>query len=266
MEKYVPYDIYCRLKEDFSYVQDNIGECLGVVLRGSQNYNISDEHSDIDTIAIVIPNFDDYCLNKPPINYTIDFNNGKVEVKDVRLVNSLLKKQNINTLEILFTHFVFMSPTYGELFEPFFDKRDRIARYNSKSLLNGVVGCIHQVVHDILTKSAYVDPDNCKKVAKSYSHLLRYFHFLQNYVNGIPFKECLVIEDEYESDYLVSVKRGNSFTDKEARYVAMFCDEEAIKLRDKFLNNPVYFDDKQVEKIMDDTVKNIIFTKFREEM
>lgn len=67
----------------------NLGyEVIGTFLQGSFNYgeNISDEQSDIDTKCLVIPTFNDFCLNKPPISTThICDNNEHIDLKDFRL-------------------------------------------------------------------------------------------------------------------------------------------------------------------------------------
>ena len=48
-----------RLRADFDIVESLGYTCIGTFLFGSQNYEIDTDESDIDTRAIVIPNFMD---------------------------------------------------------------------------------------------------------------------------------------------------------------------------------------------------------------
>ena len=76
---------------------------LGVFLYGSQNYGTSTENSDVDTKAILIPSFGDLILREPVSKEIHLANNEHCEVKDIRELVKMFKKQNINFLEILYT-------------------------------------------------------------------------------------------------------------------------------------------------------------------
>lgn len=60
--------IFDRLNKDMQRLQKDGFEVVGVFLRGSQNYNLDCDNSDIDTVAIVLPSIDDVILNKQPIS------------------------------------------------------------------------------------------------------------------------------------------------------------------------------------------------------
>lgn len=53
-----------RIESDYQYVESLGYKVLGVFLQGSQNYGLAYEGSDIDTKCIVLPSFEDFCLNK----------------------------------------------------------------------------------------------------------------------------------------------------------------------------------------------------------
>ena len=63
--------IFDRLNKDMQRLQKDGFEVVGVFLRGSQNYNLDCDNSDIDTVAIVLPSIDDVILNKQPISTTL---------------------------------------------------------------------------------------------------------------------------------------------------------------------------------------------------
>ena len=96
--------IDARLKSDYELLEAEGYEVVGVFLQGSQNYKLDNEQSDIDTKAIVLPTFDDFIDNRPAVSTKLIVgNNEQMDVKDIRVMFEVLKKSNINFLEILFT-------------------------------------------------------------------------------------------------------------------------------------------------------------------
>ncbi len=82
-----------------------------IALQGSQNYHMDDEHSDIDTKVLAIPNMEDLIFNKKPISHTLIMENEEhVDCKDIRLYFNTFRKQNINFVEILFSDYVIVNP------------------------------------------------------------------------------------------------------------------------------------------------------------
>lgn len=101
--------------------------------------------SDVDTKAIVLPSFEDFCKAKNPISHThVLENNEHLDLKDIRIMLPIFKKQNINFIEILFTKYKFLNPEYEELFKPVLEAREAIARYNDFAAINCQVGMIYQ--------------------------------------------------------------------------------------------------------------------------
>lgn len=60
-----------RLADDYKYVRSLGHNVLGVFVQGSDNYLLSWDGSDIDTKAIILPSFEDFCLNKKPVSTTL---------------------------------------------------------------------------------------------------------------------------------------------------------------------------------------------------
>ena len=105
--------IFNRLKEDYALLEKRGYEVLGVFLYGSDNYGLSDEQSDIDTKAIIIPKFDDLVFNREYVSDTfIENDNSLMDVKDIRFMFKIYLKQNINFLETLFTPYCELNPEY----------------------------------------------------------------------------------------------------------------------------------------------------------
>ena len=126
---------YNKAKEKFPHTT-----ILGVFLYGSQNYNIATEDSDVDTIAILIPSFDDLVL-RTPISEEIHFENGEhCVVKDIREVVKQWKKQSLNYLEILFTKHYILNPQWKEMWNYFVDIKEDIAHMNKNLTIKSIIG------------------------------------------------------------------------------------------------------------------------------
>ena len=130
-----------RIQSDYEYVESLGYKVLGVFLQGSQNYGLAYEGSDIDTKCIVIPAFEDFCLNKKPVSTTLILpSNEHIDVKDIRLMFECFKKQNVNFVEILFTKYKMVNPEYEDVYKPMLENAESIARYNNYAFINCMAG------------------------------------------------------------------------------------------------------------------------------
>ena len=203
--------IFKRLKEHYKEI-DGKYEIVGLFLQGSQNYglDIYDEKykSDIDTKAVVLPALKDIVMNTSPISTTLILdNNEHIDLKDIRVVFDVFKKQNINFIEILFTKFRIVNPEYKDLWEKLTDRREEIARLDYNKALNCQCGMSKQkyvalkhpypAIVDKIEKFGY-DP-------KQLHHILRMNDFIKKYVKGKPYEECLVPDNKTE---LIYIKKG----------------------------------------------------------
>lgn len=133
--------IFDKLKSYYEILCEKYGEdsILGVYLYGSQNYNFSDEYSDIDAKAIYVPSLLEISYNKPMISkelHTVD--GAHIEIKDIRLMAEMLKKQNLNFLEILFTKYYYENPKYFAINSYWRSIREDISLYDRKRMLISV--------------------------------------------------------------------------------------------------------------------------------
>lgn len=103
--------IMARIHQHLDAVRATGREWVGIFLQGSQNYELDYAGSDIDTKAILLPNFSDFVLCSKPISTThIMENNEHVDFKDIRLMFECIKKQNVNFVEILSLVITFSIP------------------------------------------------------------------------------------------------------------------------------------------------------------
>lgn len=174
-------DISVALLEHYNKVKEKFPHTtiLGVFLYGSQNYNIATEESDVDTVAILIPSFEDLVLGTP-ISKEIRFKNGEhCVVKDIREIVKQWKKQSLNFLEILFTDYCIVNPIFQEEWDEILKEREFIARMDLNKAIKAIYG---QAKHTYLQ-----DKTSKKKQANA----LRMFFFLQDLVCWKPYKDCM---------------------------------------------------------------------------
>lgn len=240
-------------------------EYVGIFLQGSQNYKLDYEDSDVDTKMILLPSFEDFIrVNKPMSHTYVRENNEHIDLKDIRLVVDIFKKQNVNFVEILFSEYLILNDRFKEIFQPMIDNRERIARFNPYGALNCMVGMSLEkykalehpypsILHKI-EKFGY-DP-------KQLHHIFRMRDFIERYVKGESYKECLVPKD---TEFMIAVKKG-LYTVEEARVLAKELVMEIGEIRQKYQEKHPNVIDEEVGRIMADVVLNIIRQYFTEEL
>ena len=86
-------------------------------LFGSQNYNLADKHSDVDTKSIILPSKKDWLFGDFEYSDIVMPDKSHAEVKDLVAKLKQFDKGNINFLEILYTPYVAVNPYFKEINE-----------------------------------------------------------------------------------------------------------------------------------------------------
>ena len=138
---------------------------VGVFLQGSQNYGLDYEGSDIDTKCIVLPTLEDLIFNRKPVSTThVLPNEEHLDLKDVRLYFQTFRKQNLNFMEILFTKYKIVNPTYEPMWNRLVENNEQIARYNPVGAVKTMKGIAmekyHAMEHRYPSKVDLIDTQN----------------------------------------------------------------------------------------------------------
>ena len=251
--------IFARLQEHYneSLQYFPAEQIVGCFLQGSQNYGLDYEGSDVDTKLIVVPNFRDICLNKKPVSTThVRANDEHTDWKDVRLYMETFRKQNLNFLEILFTDFFIVNPMYQEEWNRLVEAREFIARMNEYRAVKSMKGIALEKYHameheypskvDVLAKWGY-DP-------KQLHHLLRVEEYLERYIAGEPYFECLSPRDP---EYLIEVKRGK-YALEEARVIADTAKVHVEAMAEEFCSSRTDVEQEWCRVLLEDVSHNIM--------
>ena len=174
-------------------------QLLGIFLYGSQNYSIATETSDVDTKAILVPTLREVCLEKP-VSRELHFDNGEhCEVKDIRELVKMFRKQNINYLETLYTDYCWINPKYNRLWREYFvNNREKISHMNMRAALMSICG---QAIHTLKQN---------KTDGKTFSNALRLYHTLKKYIERENYDKCIdmIFHEEGLAEKLISYKKN----------------------------------------------------------
>lgn len=246
------------------YKEANI---IGVFCQGSQNYGLDCENSDIDTKCILTPTFADIALAKSPVSTThILPNNEHLDAKDIRNYIACFRKQNLNSLEILFTDFYIINPLYKEEWKRLVEARERIARMNPWRAVKAMKGVAlekyHAIEHEypskmeILAKYGYD--------GKQLHHLVRIDYFLTQYIAGADYGTAMVPTGSMR-DFLMSIKT-NEWDLIAARNLAEVSLNHIEELSTWFCNKTEDKEDPEMRDLLEDVSYNIMKIAVKNEL
>ena len=261
-DKYIMDGIREHYNEALEYFPEDRIVCL--VLQGSQNYGLDIPSSDIDTKLIVTPTFKDVAMNRQPISTThIRVDNSHTDWKDIRLMLQTFRKCNLNFLEILFSPYCIINPLYAEEWNLLIQNNELIANYDPckyvKTMCELSRRKYEQMEHE--SPSHHDDIEKFGYSPKELHHLLRIEEYIERYIAGEPYKDCLISK---LPDYLISVKQG-CYTLGDARWIANcsmshieeMCDASPFKEHD--IN-------RDVNKLLDDVQYEIMKIAIKKEI
>lgn len=236
---------------------------VGVFAQGSMNYGLDYEGSDIDTKCFLVPTLEDIIFNKKPISTThIRANEEHIDFKDIRLFLTTVRKQNLNFMEILFTKYKIVNPTYEPMWNRLIENNEQIARYNPVGAVKTMKGIAmekyHAMEHRYPSKIDIIDKWGYD--GKQLSHLVRVREYLTRYIEGEKYSDCLISQ---MPDYLKALKiitdEGFYYDLEGAREIAKIELNLVTKMSDKFAaahkDDPV---DWHVDVLLDDVQRDIM--------
>ena len=234
---------------------------VGVFLQGSQNYGLDYKGSDIDTKCIILPTLEDLIFNRKPVSTThVLPNEEHLDLKDVRLYFQTFRKQNLNFMEILFTKYKIVNPTYEYFWDKLVANNEMIARYNPVGAVKTMKGIAmekyHAMEHRYPSKVELIDSIGYDP--KQLHHLLRVEEYLYRYISGELYEDCLYSR---MGDFLQKVKNTKDlvYQLEEAKKIAVDSLAEVVKMADDFsarhADDPV---DERVDILLDETQREIM--------
>lgn len=228
---------------------------LGIFCIGSQNYGLSTEKSDLDSRLIILPDIKDIIFGKR-ISCVRKLQNGDtIDVKDVRLALPNLKKQNINSLEILFTNYAIVNPLYAHEWNKLLEAREAITRYDENAAMHSIWGQYwenKQVYIELQSELGY----NSKKLC----NMIKNKWFMSAYASNLPFIELLKVP---HTQYLKDLKEGKiKLSKEETRDIENRAENLMQTLLRDFKPKPI---DEEIGKLLDSVLFDIMKKGLKEE-
>lgn len=232
---------------------------VGIFYQGSGNYGLDYEGSDVDTKCIVTPTFKDIALARKPMSTThVRENDEHIDMKDIRLYVQTFRKQNLNFLEILYTPYGwFPNQYFYEQWKRLVEAREEITHYdpvrNVKSMMGIASEKFYAMEHHYPARMAWIEKFgyDCKQL----HHLLRVEEYLDRYLAGESYGECLLTR---QAEYLKAVKIGmydlenaREIANKSYNHIHTVCDA----FIEKHKNDPI---NKAVDELLDDVAYEIM--------
>ena len=265
-----------RVQEHYDYLQSLGYEVVCVCLQGSQNYGLdeySDEYvSDIDTKAIVLPPLDDFIAAASPVSTVVIMdNNEHAEVKDIRVMFDMFKKENISYIELLFTEFKIVNPEWAELIEPLFANRELISTHHRSQFLR----CIAGMAMEKRKALCHPYPNLIEKIekygydGKQLHHCVRLHNFITRYLGGESLDTCYRVSAPMHEVLMNYKKQKDAYGDElKVDRAIEICDyyvKEIGKLKDAAVADGEFVDPRARE-IMNDILLKIMKAKLKKDL
>ena len=234
--------IMARLKEHYDEVCEIIdpARIVGVFVSGSQNYGLDTEDSDIDTKCLIVPSFEELVYNKKPTSTThIRKNNENITITDIRLFFQTLRKQNINFVEILFTKYRILNPTYEKIWDKLCSYKEEIATYNPCATLKACLGMLDRNYKKLYERNS----EKAEKIAewgydpKAFYNVLRIGWFILDYAESTKsYADCLE-KRSISRDIGLKTAKTEQWTLHDILYITEYLYEAASKKGKDFIES-----------------------------
>jgi hypothetical protein len=186
---------YKKLLESRGYKVIYIG------LYGSQNYNVSDERSDIDVKAIVLPTLADI-VHRKATSKIIETKYGSIDCKDIITFNDVIKKGNFSYIEAIQSGYSFgdidiINKLFGDI------------QVNLKSIIGGMQEKRKALTHEYPSKVAEFEQFGCDP--KQFHHIWRLCELL-NYILDSGENVAFLRYDNENRELMIKLKRQMVFS------------------------------------------------------
>lgn len=179
---------FTKIQKELNYWRERLKERFGeqhiayIALYGSQNYDIDTDLSDVDVKAIYVPTHEEAIFSSKRVSTTLFSEFGShCEVKDIREMNEMFLKQNINFLEILFTDYFIINAQYSNEIYALRANAENIAVCNKPKGLCSIAG---------QAQSAVLSYQKAKKL-KTLANIIFLYEFLAKYEHNYSYDLCL---------------------------------------------------------------------------
>ena len=212
------------VKQHHKIVESHGYMVIMTVLVGSQNYDLDDENSDIDTFSFIYPHFEELAIGNKMKAGVIIAKDGYCNFKDIRAALQLLQKTSPNSVEYFTSKYKVYNPVFEPLLREFL---------NNGCLLN-MIHCNYKHMLDAMAGMAHQLTNRNMPAGKRFAHALRLDDMLYHFFNSYNAEAVLEMRPGGDRDLALIAKRDTD--PKNAIHYNRECEEIANKL-DKYKDN-----------------------------
>lgn len=217
---------------------------LYVGLYGSQNYGLSDELSDIDAKAIILPSLHDIIF-RTVTSKTIECGNGTIDVKDLITFYDVIKKGNFSYIESIDTEYSIGDKQVKAMFKQFIP--------NKKSILGAMYEKRKALTHEYPSKTSEFEKWGFDP--KQYHHILRLYDLLlDSYGFDNVCKSYLTYSGETKANH-IGIKRN--FFNLEKNYVEAVSDNIIEKAKE-LIEEDYHYEPVNIDEEVSSYIENKI--------
>ena len=171
-------------------------------LVGSQNYDLDDSNSDIDTFSLVYPMLSDIALAKEPYaGFFTAKDGGHCEIKDIRLALNLLRKTSPNSVEYFLSKYKIYNPIFEDVLKEYLEVNTKLlsmVHCNYEHMLYAMAGMAHQ-----LTK-------RYMPAGKRFAHAVRLQDMHYHFMNSVNAQAVIELRMGGDVELCLRAKRDTS--------------------------------------------------------
>lgn len=204
-----------KCKDRYNFLKETGYNVLAVMLYGSQNYDLDTEYSDIDVKAILLPSLDDMIQNKSPISTNIEYENGLIELKDIREFYKTIKKGNPAYLEVLVSDYRYGEGELYKTFEETFCNKNLIDSYVqaiADRFYNSCYGMMLQKQKSLTHPYPSIE-HKIKQYgfdSKQLHHIIRLYHIVRELFYNFGYSE-VIIPNYFAKNLMMEIKDMSYF-------------------------------------------------------
>lgn len=255
-----------RMKEHYEdalkqYPENRI---VGIFYQGSGNYGLDYEGSDVDTKCVLVPSLKELAESKMTSRTYVRENDEHIDFKDIRMMLETFRKSNLNFLEILYTKYYIINPIYEAEWNKLIAARDSIVTMNIPSLMKSMKGIAsekyHAMEHKYPSRMHVIDKwgYDCKQL----HHLFRIEEFMDRWIYGDPFSDCLISQ---KPEWLIDVKKGK-YNLEDARALGRATMDGIQSLYELYISKYPNEINEDIYKLFDNVSYSIIKIGIRKEL
>ena len=226
-------------------------------LVGSQNYDLDDKISDIDTYSLIFPPLTDLANAREPKAGLVIVEDGHCDFKDIRCAIGLLRKASPNSVEYFASKYKYYNPIFAPILHDYLDD-------NAK--LWNMIHCNYTHMLDAISGMAYQMSKRNMTPGRRLCHAIRMNDMWYHYMNSTNAQAVLELRNGGNRDLAMIVKRDiSNLHDADYNDECLHISNQLDKIKKEFVLTEEQKRIQQTGMALIDSFQWKLFKKYLEE-